>query len=166
MRGKEVKLVEFGAKVNMLQIDGINFIEHLSYDAFNEGTRLQSGIYLQRKLMGKCTHQSADKIYATNANRKYCSSQNIATNFLPKGKQKLQHVAQSEILRKSLDRVRGTRLEGSFGNEKNHYLLGKIAARNQTTETCWIFFGIMTANASKITTRMQKQKSEAHQRAA
>jgi IS5 family transposase len=166
VRGKEVKLVEFGAKVNMLQIDGINFIEHLSYDAFNEGTRLQSGIYLQRKLMGKCTHQSADKIYATNANRKYCSAQNIVTNFLPKGKQKLQHIAQAEILRRSLDRARGTRLEGSFGNEKNHYLLSKIAARNQTTETCWIFFGIMTANASKITNRMQRQKSEAHQRAA
>lgn len=84
--------------------------------------------------MGKCTHQSADKIYATNANRKYCSAQNIATNFLPKGKQKLQHIAQAEILRKSRDRARATRLEGSFGNEKNHYLLSKIAARNQTTE--------------------------------
>src|SRR6266567_1809560 len=76
IRGKETKTVEFGAKVNVLQIDGINFIEHLSYDAFNEGTRLQSGIFLQRKLFGKCTHQSADQIYATNANRKYCKQNN------------------------------------------------------------------------------------------
>ena len=30
VRGKEVKQVEFGAKVNVLQVDGINFIEHLS----------------------------------------------------------------------------------------------------------------------------------------
>src|SRR3954453_3538260 len=28
IRGKEVKPVEFGAKINMLQVDGINFIEH------------------------------------------------------------------------------------------------------------------------------------------
>ncbi len=38
-RGKEVKPVEFGAKVNMLLVDGISFIEHLSYDNFNEGIR-------------------------------------------------------------------------------------------------------------------------------
>jgi hypothetical protein len=30
VREKENKSVEFGAKVNMMQIDGINFIEHLS----------------------------------------------------------------------------------------------------------------------------------------
>ena len=30
VRGKENKRVEFGAKVNNIQIDGISFIEHLS----------------------------------------------------------------------------------------------------------------------------------------
>ena len=35
VRGKEVKAVEFGAKVNMIQCDGINFIEHLRFNAFN-----------------------------------------------------------------------------------------------------------------------------------
>ncbi len=65
------KAVEFGAKVNKLQVDGISFIEHFSYDAFNESIRLQDCIYLHRKLFGRCTHHSADKIYATNANRSY-----------------------------------------------------------------------------------------------
>jgi len=154
VRGKETKTVEFGAKVNMLQIDGINFIEHLSYDAFNEGTRLQSGIYLQRKLFGKCTHQSADQIYATNANRTYCRENNIATNFIPKGKQKIRHIEQSAVLRKTLNIARATILEGSFGNEKCHYHLQKIPARNQITETCWIFFGIFTSNAVRIANRI------------
>ena len=31
VRGKETKSVEFGAKVNNIQIDGISFIEHLSF---------------------------------------------------------------------------------------------------------------------------------------
>ena len=35
VRGKETKSVEFGAKVNNIQIDGISFIEHLSFKAFN-----------------------------------------------------------------------------------------------------------------------------------
>lgn len=154
VRGKETKSVEFGAKVNKLQVGGISFIEHFSYDAFNEGTRLENCIGLHRKLFGKCTHHSADKIYATNANRKYCHKK-IITNFEPKGKQKAQHIEQSKIMRNALNKERGTRLEGSFGNEKNHYLLQKVNARNAITEKCWIFFGIMTANASIIANRKQ-----------
>ena len=155
VRGKETKAVEFGAKVNKLQIGGISFIEHFSYDAFNEGTRLKSCIGLHQQLFGKCTHHSADKIYATNANRSYCRSKKIVTNFEPKGKQKVQHIEQSKTMRKTLNKERGTRLEGSFGNEKNHYLLQKVNARNAITEKCWIFFGIMTANASIIANRKQ-----------
>ena len=164
VRGKETKTVEFGAKVNIVQVDGINFIEHLSYDAFNESTRFQNGIFLQRKLFGKCTHQSADQIYATNANRKYCKQNNIATNFIPKGKQKIQHIEQAAALRKTLNIARGTILEGSFGNEKNHYFLQKIPARNDLTETCWIFFGIFTSNAVRVADRMAA--AQPHARAA
>ena len=32
-----VRRVEFGAKVNNIQIDGISFIEYHSFEAFNEG---------------------------------------------------------------------------------------------------------------------------------
>lgn len=155
VRGKEAKAVEFGAKVNKLQIDGISFIEHFSYDAFNEGTRLQKCIALHQQLFGKCSHHSADKIYATNANRTYCSGNSIVTNFVPKGRQKEQHIEQSKTMRGVLDKERSARLEGSFGNEKNYYLLQKVNARNALTEKCWIFFGMMTANASIITKRKQ-----------
>lgn len=161
VRGKEVKPVEFGAKVNKLQVDGISFIEHLSFDAFNEGTRYKEGIFLQRKLFGKCTHHSADAIYATNENRKYATKQGIQTNFVPKGRQKLQHLEQATEIRNLLNKQRSTVLEGSFGNEKNHYLLQKIKARNQTTEICWIFFGMMTANSSIIAKRMAASFSKA-----
>jgi len=78
---KEVKGVEFGAKVNKIQVYGINFIQHLSYDAFNEGLQVGSVVRLHRQLFGKCSHISADKIYATNANRKYCKKEKITTNF-------------------------------------------------------------------------------------
>ncbi len=40
VRGKENKRVEFGAKVHMSQVDGINLIEHLSFEAFHAGRRL------------------------------------------------------------------------------------------------------------------------------
>ena len=38
--GKEIKTVEFGAKCNNILIDGISLIEKLSFNPFNEGTRL------------------------------------------------------------------------------------------------------------------------------
>mgnify|MGYP000762006670 CR=1 FL=1 len=69
VRGKEIKSVEFGAKVNNIQIDGISFIEHLSFKAFNEGIRLKDCIRMQQKLMNvrvRCV--AADSIYANNAN--------------------------------------------------------------------------------------------------
>ena len=56
VRGKETKAVEFGAKVNMIQFDGINFIEHLDFDPFNEGTRYVSSIRYGRELVGKISH--------------------------------------------------------------------------------------------------------------
>jgi hypothetical protein len=154
IRGKETKGVEFGAKVNKLQVDGISFIEHLSYDAFNEGTRLEKGIRLHHELLGKCQQVSADAIYATNANRRYCKRKGIITNFVPKGRQKAAHIKQGEQMRAILNKERSTKLEGSFGNEKNHYLLNKVRARTQNTETCWIFFGIHTANAFAIGKRI------------
>ena len=158
IRGKEVKAVEFGAKVNKLQTDGISFIEHLSYNAFNEGTRLQSGIRLHQELLGKCKQFSGDAIYATNKNRKYLKKKGIAHNFAPKGRQKAAHLEQNKLMTALLNKERGTKLEGSFGNEKNHYLLSKVKARNQKTETCWIFFGIHTANAVNIGKRITEEK--------
>lgn len=53
VRGKEVKPVEFGAKVNKVQTDGINFMENISFDAFNEGTRLRSTVYKTQSLPRK-----------------------------------------------------------------------------------------------------------------
>ena len=51
IRGKETKPAEFGAKVNNIQIDGISFIEYISFKAFNEGIRLKNCIRMQQKLM-------------------------------------------------------------------------------------------------------------------
>ncbi len=92
VRGKEVKAVEFGAKVNKLQIYGISFIEHLSFDNFNEGTRLKQTIYLAQSLFkAKTGILGADAIYATNANRNFVTANDIKTDFKRKGKKTKHH---------------------------------------------------------------------------
>jgi len=159
VRGKEVKAVEFGAKVNMIQFDGINFIEHLSFNAFNEGTRLVKSIRYGRSLFGKITHISADDIYATNANRKYSTAAHIVTNFKRKGRAG-KHEEHRQIISRELRKERTIRMEGSFGTEKEHYGLQKIKARTELNEILWIFFGVHTANAVRIAKRLAVSRVE------
>ncbi len=98
VRGKETKSVEFGAKTGNIQIDGISFIEHISFKAFNESIRLKDCILMQQKLMNvrvRCV--TANSIYANNANRKFCTKYGISTSFVRKGR-----AAKDELLRKVL----------------------------------------------------------------
>ena len=46
-------------------------------------------------------------------------------------------------------------MEGSFGTEKEHYSLQKIKARTKANEMLWIFFGVHTANAVRMTKKLQ-----------
>lgn len=156
VRGKETKRVEFGAKANLLQIDGINFIEHISFDAFNEGTRLINSVWLAQILFHtKVRMLGGDGIYATNANRKFCTQNEIVTCFVRKGRASKDEPVLKQI-RGILNIERATRMEGAFGTQKNHYFLDKIKARTQKNEILWIFFGIHTANAVEIAKRKFK----------
>lgn len=154
VRGKEIKAVEFGAKVNKLQIDGINFIQKISFDNFNEGTQFKNTIYKAQGLTKtKVTIVRADAIYATNKNRVFATNQQIQTDFKPKGKPS-KHYKQQKQLKTLITKERASRLEGSFGKEKEHYHLKKIKAKTKATEILWIFFGIHTANCLEIGRRM------------
>ena len=151
VRGKETKRVEFGMKVHEMQIDGINFIEHWDFEAYHEGVRMKQTLWKHQYLFKrKCTLFGGDQIYANNKNRRYCTLEKIATCFKPKGKAPVDKTIrkQKNQLRKLIGKARATRLEGSFGNKKNHYLHDKIKAKKYFTELAWIFFGNLTANAT------------------
>lgn len=154
VRGKENKRVEFGAKVNNIQIGGISFIEHHSFEAFNEGTRLKQCIGYQESLTGvKVTRFGGDTIYANNANRSFCTEEGIITSFVRKGPKPKDEEKQTRTSRRIIGTLRATMMEGSFGTQKQHYGVGRIAARNQKSETLLLFFGIHMANAAVLAAR-------------
>lgn len=156
VRGKEIKKVEFGAKCNNILIDGMSFIEKLSFNAFNEGTRLVHCVKLAEKLFGeKITKLGGDCSYSCNDNRTFCSDENIVTSFVQKGK-KREASASVSLVRKELARVRATAMEGSFGTQKEHYGLKRINGRIKKTEILIIFFGIHTANTVQLARRIAK----------
>ena len=158
VRGKEVKKVEFGAKVNKLQINGISFIEHIDFNAFNEGTRFQQTVhYAQSITKTKTRIAGADAIYATNKNRTFATQNNIKTDFSRKGRPG-KYEAQRKQTAKLITKERATKLEGSFGKDKQHYYLNRIGARTKANEILWIFMGIHTGNALEIGRRITANK--------
>lgn len=156
-RGKENKPNEFGAKVHMLQVGGINIIEHFSYNAFNECKRLKISVMKHRAIFGKCHQISGDRIYATKENRRFCAANQIFHSFDPKGRKPEKGIIQ---LKAALNKDRATRLEGSFGNQKNHYGLQKVRARNGPNEKVWVFFGVFTANAVFVSKKKGKKTDQ------
>lgn len=152
IRGKETKRVEFGMKAHILQVDGICIFDHLSFNAFNESTRLKISTLKHRSAFRNLYQLGADRIYATNANRKYLTSKQVFTCFPRKGHQ-VDTKAEKQ-LRSAIASQRATVLEGSFGTHKISYGLGKVKAKSMMNEIVWVFFGVMTANAVKISKRM------------
>lgn len=156
VRGKETKTVEFGAKCNNILIDGISFIEKLSFNAFNEGTRLKHCVSLSEKLTGVPVKKiGGDQGYSGNDNRTFCKNNGIETSFTQKGRTGKNEVKNAT--KRELARVRATTMEGSFGTQKEHYGLRKIAARIKSTELMLIFFGIHTANVVNLARRESVQ---------
>ena len=149
VRGKENKRVEFGMKVHKMVVGGLSFIEYWDFEAFHEGNRMKRTVWKHRSYFGTLHQFSGDRIYATNKNRTFSKQQGIFHSFQPKGRPGKQASQQAQM-RNLLNKERATVLEGSFGNEKNHYALSKIKARTAHTEAVWIFFGIMCANGVKI----------------
>ena len=70
VRGKTNAYVEFGSKIQMSIMNGITFLEELSWDAFNEGTRLINTVENYKRRFGYYPHKVfADKIYCNRDNR-------------------------------------------------------------------------------------------------
>ena len=158
VRGKEVKNVEFGAKCNNILIDGISFIEKLSFNAFNEGTRLEHCIKMHKRLFKVDAKKiGGDTGYAGTANRNLCKELGIQTSFVKRGRPTTEK-NDKDYVRQELARVRATAMEGSFGTQKEHYDMRRIKARKKKTEILYIFFGIHTANMVHLAERLAEQE--------
>ena len=158
VRGKEVKNVEFGAKCNNILVDGISFIEKLSFKAFSEGTRLEHCIKMHKRLFKVDAKKiGGDTGYAGTANRDLCRKLDIQTSFVKRGRPSAEK-KEKDFVRQELARVRATAMEGSFGTQKEHYAMRRIKARKKKTEILYIFFGIHTANLVHLAERLAEQE--------
>lgn len=162
VRGKTNKPVEFGPKVNMVQIGDINLIDKISYEAFNESNRFESSCMKFTAITGKPKMCGADAIYGTNKNRTFAAKHGIITNFVQKGKTTTDETKaqQIKVTRQVIGKLRATRMEGSFGNQKEHYGLRKITAKTPQTQLTAFFCAILTANAMTLVNKEKNKKQK------
>ena len=143
VRGKSNAKVEFGAKINVSVIDGISFLDELSWDAFNEGSHLQGYIEQYKKRFGFYPRELlADKIYCTRENRRVLKERGIKLIAKPLGRPSAvtEHVSPGER----------NPIEGKFGQAKTGYGLGRIKARLKGTSESWIATIILVLNLVKL----------------
>lgn len=143
VRGKSQAKVEFGSKIHVSIIDGVSFLDELSWDAFNEGSHLESYIEQYRKRSGYYPEEVlADQIYCTRANRKMLKEKGIRLLAKPLGRPSAVSIHVSPGERNPI--------EGKFGQAKTGYGLNRIKARLRQTSESWIASIFLVLNLVKL----------------
>jgi len=144
VRGKTNAKVEFGAKINVSLMNGFAFLEDLSWDAFNEGTRLIKTVEQYKGRFGYYPKEVlADKIYCNRTNRAKLKELKIVLVAKALGRPR----ALSNHIRPG----QRNPIEGKFGQAKTAYGLNRIKARLEQTSSSWIATIIMVLNLVKLT---------------
>lgn len=104
VRGKQAAMVEFGSKLGLSLFDGYLKADHISWDAYHEAQNLPQQAENYKTLLAYYPEIiMADKLYATNANRKWCTENGIRLTATPKGKPKEKTAIKKERNVKNMD---------------------------------------------------------------
>jgi hypothetical protein len=148
VRGKSSAQVEFGAKIQVAIIDGISFLDKLSWDAFNEGCFLEESVEKYRARFGFYPRELlVDKIYCTRVNRNMLK--NKGSGILLRAKP-LGRPSSAAALSIHVSPGERNAIEGKFGQAKTAYGLNRIKARLKVTSESWIAGIILVLNLVKL----------------
>lgn len=151
VRGKTSADVEFGAKLAISTVNGFSFMEHLSFDAFNEGTTLITSVMNYRRRFGIFPKAViVDKIYRNRENIAFCKSWGIRISGPPLGRPaKDPKVLKLQKREERLDAKIRNRVEAAFGVGKRFYGLGQIMARLRGTSETVIAMQLLVMNLER-----------------
>ncbi len=137
-RGKAHASTEFGAKISASLVDGYCFLDHLSWDNYNESGDLKDQIKTYQKRFGVYPASvHADKIYRNRDNIKFCKKHGIRISG-PRLGGPPKDVSKQQALKKQYrqDKIDRIPIEGRFGQVKRRFELSGIMCKSvQTSET-------------------------------
>lgn len=148
-RGKAGRDTEFGAKLSVSVVEGFSFVDHLSWDSFNESQDLIGQVETYRQRFGfypESVH--VDKIYRTRANRAYCKERGIRISGPPLGR-KPQQVSRADKKQAREDEAIRNQVEGKFGQGKRRFGLGRVMARLARTSAAQISLTFLVMNLER-----------------
>ncbi len=150
VRGKARTNVEFGAKLAISVVDGLVYMEKLSWDNFNEAMTLIEAIERYRLRHGfypESVH--VDKIFRTRANIRYCLERGIRISGPRLGRppKEPDPAARKQAYQDELDRNVS---EGKFGEGKRRYGLSLIKEKLQETSETTIMINLIVMNLAYL----------------
>ena len=150
VRGKAKAKVEFGAKIGASIVNGYTYVDHLSWDAYNESMDLTLQTELYRKRFGFLPGEvEADRIYLGKENRKYLKANSIECYNHPLGRPPKE---ENDLHAEDKKRAIGERneIEATFGTSKRVYRANNIRAKLDDTADTWIGACFFAKNVMKF----------------
>jgi transposase, IS5 family len=152
-RGKDRVQTEFGSKQLVMLKDGYAHVQTISWDNFNEGTRLQESVEAYKEIYGCYPEKvSADAIFGNKANRQYLKER--AIRFIGKQLGRPPKISNAEKRKLQKEMAGRNEIEGKFGQGKNAYGLQKIKARMKATSESWVMSIYFIMNLVKLSERI------------
>lgn len=158
VRGKANANVEFGAKLNVALHDGMAWLDHLSWEAHNEGEWLLHHVERYKKHYGHYPEAvNVDGIYCTRANRAALKPLGIRIIGKPLGRPTAESLTAKAKHAKRKEMGKRNQIEGKFGQGKNAYGLNSIAAKRSDTSVSWIHAIFMVMNINALLDKLHEQ---------
>ena len=150
VRGKAGNPVEFGAKLSVSYIDGYCFLDHLSWDNFNESLDLKSQVIKYYQRFGHYPESlHVDQIYRTRANRAWCKERGIRLSGPPLGRRPANQSPELLQQQREDERYRNA-IESKFGQAKRRFGLGRIMAKLSDTAESSIAITFLVINLEQL----------------
>ena len=158
VRGKDKAKVEFGAKINISEVEGMVRLDHFSWENFNEGCDVELQIERYREQYG-CYPELllADRIFLTRENRHLLKEKHIRIVGKPLGRPPKEELNAYQKRKLKKERNQRNHVEGKFGQGKNGYRLNQIRAKRSDTSKSWISAILFIMNLEKLFKTAEKQ---------
>lgn len=151
VRGKAGAKTEFGAKIGASVVRGYTFVDHHSWDAYNECRDLEAQILLYRERFGVLPSTVfCDKIYLNSDNRKMLKKYAIRTHCKPLGRPPKAPPSPERLEAEKAAPGKRNEIECSFGTGKRIYRADNIRAKLPETARCWTGMCYFTKNVMKF----------------
>ena len=151
VRGKAKANTEFGAKIGASIVEGYTFVDHHSWDAYNESSDLSLQIQLFKERFGYLPATVlADKIYMSRTNRDILEDLEVRSYCKPLGRP--PKAPPSPDVKARMAKAVGERneIECSFGTGKRIYRADNIRAKLPETARCWTGMCYFVKNVMKF----------------